>query len=222
MTTAQAEPPKEKDRFRSDFAVVCAGFIAGHGILRFFAGFLVAVNDRPRAELLERWFPLWNSLAFFIVAWGVHRLILQFRWPRSRALLESSLPPSPTSPTPAREVPTANESAANDDWKSRMKGAQKRKDVDAILDIRQSLTSVLPAKRVAALDRHLGKWFTRHFQRMLMSGRATDALPSVERVADHYAGSEEFAYFQEILPVVRQCATIKASVYEEDDDAERP
>ena len=221
MTDEDAGLRSSKDRFRSDFAVVCAGYLAGQGILRLFIGFLIGVNDKPRAELLVRWLPFWNALGFFIAAWGVHRLILWFRLPRFGS----------TTPLPSAVVPQAREVALESpgktaktidaDWKARIKAAQKRKDVDAILDIRQSLDGVLPAARAKSVDHALGKWFTKHFQRMMLSGRAAESLPAVERVADHFAGSEEFAYFEEILPVVRQCASIVASVKEEKEADEK-
>jgi len=51
---------------------------------------------------------------------------------------------------------------------------------------------------------------------MMMTGRAAESADDVERVADHYADSEEFGYFREILPVVRQCVELKQSLQEDD------
>jgi hypothetical protein len=207
------------DPFRHNFATVCAGYLVGHGILRFLAAFLVGVNDKPRAELLERWFPAWNALALFIAAWGVYHLILRARFP---ALRTSSNQPSaansvasPTATPTAESTPSRNGPKVVAGWKQKIKAAQNRKDVSQIIEIRKSLD--LPAERGESLDRLLGRWFTKHFQRMMLTGRAAESAPDVELVAEYFAGSEEFAYFKEILPVVRQCAEIKKSVAEDDD-----
>ena len=216
------------DRRMRDFATVCAGYLAGHGVLRLFAGILTGLGDAPRADLLWRWLPAWNALGWFIGAWGAYHLVLWARQWAGVGLIgpggstDSSAASLPDASAPSgldRQRPS-RKSAANagppPDWKKRLKALQKKKDVDGILDLQQEMAQTLPKERAEQLDRRLGRWFTKHFQHVMLSGRAAESLADVERVAAHYARMEEFAYFQEILPVVRQCAELKQSLQEEE------
>lgn len=204
-----------------DFALVASAYIFGHGLLRFFAAFLVGINDSPRAVLVERWLPLWNSIGFFVGAWGAYHFI---NWSGRLAAsaemrVRKSERPRPLDAPPKMEttpVPTKLIETTADGWKERMKGLQKQRNVAGILELQKSLTKSLLRERANAIDRRLGRWFTKHFQRMLMTGRAAECVEDVELVAAHYADSEEFAYFREIVPVVRQCAELKQSLQEDD------
>lgn len=212
---------RERSEFLRDFALVTSAYIFGHGLLRFFAAFLVGLNDSPRAALVERWIPLWNSIGFFLLAWGAYHFIVwsgRFastaeRRPRTNAAQSNSVALQPAERTLPAKTPRDQPSL---DWKAQLKGLQKRKDVPGILELQKSLSKSLSPERITAVDRRLGRWFTKHFQRMLMTGRAAECVDDVELVASHYADSEEFAYFREIAPVVRQCAELKQSLQEEE------
>jgi hypothetical protein len=214
-----------------DFATVAAGYVVGHGVLRMFAGLLNGLGDGPRAELLLRWMPVWNALGIFVLAWGLYRVILWLPgWlePGPRRLVEyGPIPSTPPIATPASgdrsdrstalpESASQTTAAVDVEWKPRLKALQKRRDVPAMLDLQRSLVKNWPQDRAARLDRRLGRWYTKHFQHMMLNGRVAEAASDVERVAEHYASSEEFAYFREILPVVRQCAELKQSLQEEE------
>ena len=227
----------KRDNFRRDFATVLAGYLVGHGVLRLSAGFLIGLGDAPRADLLMRWLPVWNALGWFVAAWGLYRLVLwagelrpvfslttqptQPRLSEHDTVVDERLA-AKSGPSPA----SANsQSAAGPEkisgtpptaWKERIKGLQKRKDVEALLDLQTSLSQTLPRERAEQLNRRLGRWYTKHFQRVMLTGRAAESLADVERVADYYADSEEFAYFREVLPVVRQCAELKQSIQDEE------
>jgi hypothetical protein len=210
------------DRFIRDFAVATAGYIAGHGVLRFFAAFLVGLNDSPRALLIERWIPLWNAVGYFLVAWGAFHFVVWIG--RVGGTRRQGAAPTTSSSEWSEEgsKPLSSGTAARDEllsnWKPRLKELQKRKDVGGMLDLLDAISKALPAERSAGIDRRLGRWFTKHFQRRLLSGKAAESLEDVERVAAHYENAEEFAYFKEILPVVRQCAELKQSLREEEEE----
>jgi len=202
------------NKFLRDFATVAAGYIVGQGVLRFFAAFLVGLDDKPRAALIERWIPLWNAIGFFLLAWGVYRFLLWLeRRPSSDAGTVASVPQQSA---PTDVAAAASRAAVPSDWKTQLKSLQKRKDVEALIEVQAELVKSLPRERADQLDRRLGRWYTKHFQRMMLTGRAAESASDVERVASYYAHSDEFGYFREILPVVRQCVELKQSLQEED------
>jgi hypothetical protein len=214
--------PSAHSPFLRDFATVSAGYIAGHGVLRFFAGFLIGLDDKPRAALIERWIPLWNAVGFFLLAWGAYHF---FRWLEQRSSIQIPAAVSPfAAPVPMSNVvetpAPASKSIDNvpSEWKAELKALQRRKDVNAMVDLQSTLSKSLPRDRAEQVDRHLGRWYTKHFQRVMLSGRAAEAADDVERVADYYADSEEFGYFRQILPVVRQCAELKLSIKDEGEE----
>jgi len=213
--------PAARSQFLHDFATVSAGYIAGHGVLRLFAGFLVGLDDKPRAALIERWIPLWNAVGFFLLAWGTYHF---FRWFEQRSSAQfamsasTSATPAPTSNVVETAAPSSKSADVPREWKSQLKALQKRRDVEAMVDLQSTLSQSLPRERAERMDRHLGRWYTKHFQRVMLSGRAAEAADDVERVAEYYADSEEFGYFRQILPVVRQCAELKQSIKDEDEE----
>jgi len=227
----------KRDNFRRDFATVLAGYLVGHGVLRLSAGFLIGLGDGARADLLMRWLPVWNALGWFVAAWGVYRLVL---WAGElRSVFSLTTQPAEQRPgehdtvvderlaARSGHLPESADSQATapsekiggtppTGWKERIKGLQKRKDIEALVDLQKSLSQAMPRERAEQLNRRLGRWYTKHFQRVMLTGRAAESLADVERVADYYADSEEFAYFQEVLPVVRQCAELKQSLQDEE------
>jgi len=133
----QSHQPR-RNSFLRDYATVSAGYIAGHGVLRSFAGILTGLDDKPRATLIERWIPLWNALGFFLAAWGAYHFFLWLgRWSNANTPVTlSTLRQSHPLEGSGDDAPRANAavSAAPIEWKSQLKALQKRKDVGAILD----------------------------------------------------------------------------------------
>jgi hypothetical protein len=156
---------------------------------------------------LAAWFVFWLFRVLAdLAAWRLSES------PKSTALSE----PAASAPVSASGQRESSKPPEEFDWKRRIKAAQKKKDATTILEVREQLSRTWDAERLRNLDQKLGKWFTRYFQHQMQVGLATLILPELERTAEVFAYMEEFKYFELILPTVRQCAQIKASVEQDE------
>ena len=124
--------------------------------------------------------------------------------------------PGSTTVTPRRKK------SSEPGLRARFRIALQEERAEDALALRAKLAKKMSAANLAKLDERLGQWLTRRFQKGLREGRATELLPALEAAATAFAGHERFAYFQAILPTVRQAAEMKAAALADDDDENPP
>jgi hypothetical protein len=219
--------------FCMQFAAAFGGWIAGFGVLKGCSAVLVMANDLARESLVSRYYPLWSSLGWLLSAWLAYRLTRAVgdgvAFLLDRPTIARPTEPNSDEPTNRRAQPASTSARAveppkpsaapraktPDDWRMRIKTAQRAKDVWAMLAVREELHAAWPEPRRRRLDRKLGRWFTKYFQRRLQRGQADRVLAELTRVAEIFANDDEFKFFGEALPTVRESVEIKAAILAE-------
>lgn len=87
-----------------------------------------------------------------------------------------------------------------------LRNAQRLRDADAVLDLREALRSRLDPAKEEALNRRLASWLSKHFQSELRAGKAPLVVAALGRAVEALAGLPEIQHLADALPAVRMSA----------------
>ncbi len=139
----------------------------------------------------------------------IRRTIRAGTWDEAAALLDGYSPAELDDPrvSALRQEILSARAAARSEQLAQLNAARQVNDPDRVLEIHQSLLSLLDAETRVSLEADLSQWFLRLIHNRLRTGKIqTDLAVLAGRIADAFSHTVEGASLRASLPTLRRSA----------------